>query len=63
MVALQFSVFSRRFLGKPLPYEESRCWEIRALELERNQAKTHINWRFNVLNARAKLHRLYPINS
>ena len=60
---LNTHVISRSCLRKCLPDEESLCREIQALELERNQAKARINWRFNIIDARAKLHRLYPINS
>ena len=63
MAEIEFSVFSRTCLRQRLPDEESLCREIHALELERNQAQARINWRFGILDARAKLHRLYPINS
>ena len=63
MAEIEFSVFSRICLRQRLPDEESLRREVHALERERNQAKARINWRFNILNARAKLHRLYPINS
>ena len=63
MAEIEFSVFSRSCLRQRLPDEESLCREIHALELERNEAKACINWRFNILDARTKLHRLYPINS
>ena len=63
MAEIEFSVFSRSCLRQRLPDEESLCREIQALELERNEAKARINWHFNILDARAKLHRLYPINS
>ena len=63
MAEIEFSVFSRTCLRQRLPDEESLCREIHALELERNQAQARINWGFNILDARAKLQRLYPINS
>ena len=63
MAEMEFSVISRSCLRKRLPDEESLCREVQALEQERNQAKARVNWRFNILDARAKLHRLYPINS
>ena len=63
MAEIVFSVFSRTCLRQRLPDEESLCREIHALELERNQAQARINWGFNILDARAKLQRLYPINS
>ena len=63
MAEIEFSVFSRICLRQRLSDEESLCREIHALELERNEAKACINWRFNILDARTKLHRLYPIKS
>ena len=63
MAEIEFSVFSRICLRQRLPDEESLRREVHALERERNQAKARINWRFNILDARATLHRLYPINS
>ena len=39
------------------------CREVRALELERNEAQARINWRFSIQDARTKLHRLHPINT
>ena len=63
MAEIEFSVFSRTCLRQRLPDEESLGREIHALELERNQAQARINWGINILDARAKLQRLYPINS
>ena len=63
MAEIEFSVFSRSCLRQRLPDEESLCREVRALELERNEAQARINWRFSIQDARTKLHRLYPINS
>ena len=63
MAEIEFSVLSRSYPRKRLPDEESLCRKVQALEQERNQAKARINWRFNILDARAKLHRLYLINS
>lgn len=63
MAEIEFSVFSRGCLRKRIPDEESLCREVQALESERNQAQAHINWRFGILDARAKLHRLYPLQT
>ena len=63
MTETEFSVSSRGCLRKRIPDEESLCREVQALEQERNQAQVHINWGFGILNARTKLHRLYPNNS
>ena len=63
MTEIEFSVFSRSCLRQRLPDEDSLCREIQALELERNQAQAPIKWHFNILDAHAKLHRLYPCHS
>ena len=63
MAEIEFSIFSRSCLKQRLPDEDALCREVGALELERNKAQARINWRFGILDARAKLHRLYPINS
>ena len=63
MAEIEFSVFSRSCLRQHLPDEAALCRDMHVLELERNQAQARINWRFNILDVRAKLHRLYPINS
>ncbi len=63
MAEIEFSVFSRSCLRQRLPDEAALSREIHALELERNQAQASINWRFGILDARGKLHRLYPIKS
>ena len=62
MAEIEFSIFSRSCLGRRFPDEESLCWEVHALELERNRAQARITWRFGILEARTKLHRLYPVN-
>ena len=63
MAEIEFSVISRRCLKKRFPDEESLCAEIHVLEQERNRAQAKINWRFGILDAKTKLHRLYPIHS
>ncbi len=63
MAEIEFSIFSRSCLRQRLPDEPALCREIRALELERNEAHARINWRFSIQDARTKLHRLYPFDS
>ena len=63
MAEIEFSVFSRGCLRKRLPDESALCREVQALEQERNQARARIDWRFGILDARTKLHRLYPFQS
>jgi len=63
MAEIEFSVFSRGCLKKRIPDEKSLRREIHVLEQERNRAQARITWRFGILEARTKLHRLYPGNS
>ena len=63
MAEIEFSVFSRSCLRQRLPDEDVLCREVKALEQERNQVQARINWRFSILDARTKLHRLYPLDS
>ena len=63
MAEIGFSIFSRSCLRQRLPGEESLCREVQALEQERNRAQARISWRFGILDARTKLHRLYHIYS
>ena len=60
MAEIEFSVLARSCLKKRVPDEATLCREIQALERERNAAHSTINWRFNIQDARTKLHRLYP---
>ena len=62
MAEIEFSVLARACLRRRVPDEATLCREIQALERERNTAQATIHWRFNAQDARAKLHRLYPIN-
>ena len=63
MAEIEFSIFSRSCLRKRVPDEDALCREVGGLELERNGAQARINWRFSILDARTKLHRLYPFDS
>ena len=63
MAEIEFSILSRCCLRQRLPDEETLGRQVQALEKERNQARARINWRFNIQDARTKLHRLYPFNS
>ena len=59
MAEIEFSVISRRCLGKRHPDEDGLNDDIRALERERKEAQAVISWRFTAQDARTKLHRLY----
>ena len=63
MAEIEFSVLARSCLKQRLPDEEALRQEVQALEQERNAAKATIHWRFNIQDARTKLHRLYPFDS
>ena len=64
MAEIELSVLSRSCLRQRLPGEDALRWEVQALVKERNAAGATINWRFNTRrDARAKLHRLYPLDS
>ena len=60
MAEIELSVFSTQCLKRRIGDEDTLRGEIAALECERNQAKTVIDWRFTTTDARAKLQRIYP---
>ena len=60
MAEIEFSVFSRQCLDRRIPDEQTLKGEIMALELERNETRATINWRFTSQDARVKLQNLYP---
>ena len=60
MAEIEISVFSRGCLSRPVPSPEELAQRVTALEGERNAAHAIIDWRFSVLDARTKLHKLYP---
>jgi DDE superfamily endonuclease len=60
MAELEFSVLGRQCLDRRIPDRETLRQEIATWEAERNAARTTVQWRFTVTDARTKLHRLYP---
>ena len=58
---IEFSVISCRSIGQRHPDEDSLRWDIHAVEQERNESQSVINWCFTTQDARTKLHRLYPL--
>ncbi len=60
MAEIEFSVFGKQCLARLIGDEETLKREIGALESQRNQAKTTINWRFSTMDARDKLQHIYP---
>ena len=63
MAEMEFSVLARRVLRRRIPDEATLKAELKAVELERNEAHSTINWRFSSENARVKLRHLYPANN
>lgn len=60
MAEIEISVFARGCLTRPVSTTEELATRAAALEAERNAAHATIDWRFSVLDARTKLHTLYP---
>lgn len=60
MVEGELSVLVRQSLKQRIPNREILQQEVTAWEIERNQQKVQVNWRFSTENARIKLERLYP---
>lgn len=60
MAEIEISVFARGCLRHPVDSLETLTRRVAALEAERNTAHATIDWRFSVLDARTKLHKLYP---
>ena len=63
MAEIELSVFSRRCLSRRIGDEPTLRREVAALERERNEAKSVIDWRFSTQDARSKLKHLYPTRS
>ena len=62
MAEIEFSVVARSCLKRRVPDEACLRRAIQAPVREHNAARASIHWRFNIQDARAKLHRLYPSN-
>ena len=60
MAEIEFSVLSRCCLKQRVPDEPALRREGQASVTERNVARSTINWRFSIQDARTILHRLYP---
>lgn len=60
MAEIEISVVSRGCLTRPIPTSQEVAQRVAALTVERNTAHATIQWRFSVLDARTKLHKLYP---
>ncbi len=62
MAEIEFSVFGRRILRRRIADEETLKAHIQILERQRNEDRASIHWRFSTVDARIKLHHLYPAN-
>ena len=60
MAEIELSVFSNQCLNRRIRDEAALKREVLALERERNEAGSTINWRFTTQDARAKLRHIYP---
>lgn len=60
LAEIEISVVARGCLRQPADAPETLTRRVAALEAERNAAHATIDWRFSVLDARSKLHKLYP---
>jgi len=63
MAEMEFSVLARRVLRRRIADEKTLRQQVQGLELQRNQYRATINWRFSTEDARIKLHHLYPGNN
>jgi len=61
MAEIEIGVVARCCLKQRLPDSNTLQRQVTALQQERNQARATIHWQFTTLEARRKLHRLYPI--
>jgi DDE superfamily endonuclease len=60
MAEMEFSVLGRQCLDRRIASAEALAQEVAAWEERRNAARTLINWTFRVVDARKKLHWIYP---
>jgi hypothetical protein len=60
MAEIEISLVSRGCLACGVPTTQEVAARVAALTRERNAAHATIQWRFSVLDARTKLHKLYP---
>ena len=60
MAEIELSVFSNQCLNRRISDEVALKREVSALEHERNQAASVIDWRFSTQDARTKLQHTYP---
>lgn len=61
MAEIELSILSRQCLNRRIPDQETLRREVAAWEVQRNDCKTTMDWRFTTEDARIKLKRLYPV--
>jgi hypothetical protein len=61
MAEVEISVLTGQCLDRRIASRETLESEITAWEIERNERKATIDWRFTIPSARDKLKRLYPV--
>ena len=60
MAEIELSVLGRQFLHRRIADTTTLVREVAGWEHEHNHRQTTISWRFTTVDARIKLHRLYP---
>jgi hypothetical protein len=60
MAEIELSVLSRQCLDRRIGTRDEMKGEVAAWEAERNERGVEVRWRFTTVDARIKLHRLYP---
>ncbi len=60
MAEIEISILARGCLSRACPDLDTLCHRAAALEAERNAAQRAITWQFTTVQARERLHRLYP---
>ena len=63
MAEIELSVLARQCLSRRIADKDKLIIEVKAWEEKRNQAKSRIQWKMTVENAREKLIRHYPSTS
>lgn len=61
MAEVEISVLSEQCLDQRLPTTQLVEHHTTAWEIERNERKATVDWRFTIAKARDKLRRLYPV--
>lgn len=61
MAELELAVLTSQCLDRRMDSLLMVTSEVRAWERNRNQMRTHVDWRFTTEEARIKLKRLYPV--